>query len=118
MSDTIFLEGLEVRCKIGVFGWERKIRQRVLMDFEFSADIRRAAKTDRIEDTLDYKKIAKHALAFAAKSEYYLIETLAEKLAQSILNNFRLKKIKLRLSKPGAVRNSRNVGVEIVRKKK
>jgi dihydroneopterin aldolase len=118
MSDKIFLEGLEARCRIGIFAWERKVLQKIVMDFEFPCDIRRAARSDNIGDTLDYKKIAKHALAFVSKSRYQLIESLAEALAGSILKNFPVRELRLRLSKPGAVRSSRNVGVEIVRKKK
>jgi 7,8-dihydroneopterin aldolase/epimerase/oxygenase len=118
MQDKILLEGLETRCIIGIFPWERKIRQKITVDFEFPSDIRKAAKSDRIEDAIDYKKIAKHTLHFVSKSNYRLIETLAENLAKSILKNFPVRILKLRLFKPGAVRNAKNVGVEIVRKRK
>ncbi|MBI3307448.1 MAG: dihydroneopterin aldolase [Candidatus Omnitrophica bacterium] len=117
MQDKIFLEALEVRCIIGIFDWERKIRQKVLIDLEIPADIRRAAKTDRIQDALDYKRIAKHTLQFVSKSRFQLIETLAEKLAESLLAHFRIPEIKLRISKPGAIRGSKNVGIEIIRKR-
>ena len=117
MPDKIFLESLEIPCKIGIFDWERKIRQKIRIDLELPTDVRRAARKDRIEDALDYKKIAKHAIRFVSKSEFYLVETLAERLAQSLLRTFPLREIKIRLSKPGAVRGSRNVGIEIFRKK-
>lgn len=116
MNDKIFLEGLEVKCKIGIFDWERKIRQKVLIDLEIPADIRKAARRDSIKDTVDYKKIAKHTIDFVSQSEFYLIETLAERLTQSILKNFRLSYIKLRLGKPAAIRGSKNVGIEIIRR--
>lgn len=118
MSDFIFLEGLETRCRIGIFDWERKIKQKVRIDLEIPADIRKAAKRDRIEDTVDYKKIAKYSLQFISKSEFFLIETLAERLAQSLLKTFRLSSLKLRLSKPGAIRGAKDAGVEIFRKSK
>ncbi len=118
MQDKIFLQGLETKCLIGIFDWERKIRQKIVIDLEFPANIRKAAKKDRIQDTVDYKKIAKTTLAFVSKSRFYLIETLAEKLAQKLLKDFSLTHIKVRISKPGAIRYSRNVGIEISRKKK
>ncbi len=118
MSDKIFLEDLEARCIIGIFDWERKTKQKILISFEFPVDIRRAARRDDIRDTIDYKSIAKRVLNFVNESRYYLIETLAEKLAGLILKEFKLAEIKIRVSKPGAVRGSKNVGVEIVRKKK
>ncbi len=118
MADKIFIESLQARCRIGIFDWERKILQKILIDLEFPAAIRKAARRDRIEDTADYKKIAKYILNYVSESQFFLIETLAERLAQSLLKKFRLKEIKIRLSKPGALRDSKNVGVEIVRKGK
>ncbi len=118
MADKIFLQSLEVRCVIGIFDWERKIRQKVLIDLEIPANIRRAAGSDRIQDAIDYKRIAKHIIAFVSKSRFKLIETLAEKLARSILADFPVSEIKLRVSKPGAIRGAKNVGVEITRQRK
>ncbi len=118
MSDKIFIEQLEAKCKIGIFDWERKILQKILVDLEFPADIRKAARRDRIQDTTDYKAISKQTVEFISKSKFYLIETLAEKLAEFLLKNHPISAIKIRLSKPGALRNSKNVGLEIIRKKK
>ena len=118
MPDKIFLEALEVECKIGIFDWERKIKQKISLDLEFPGDIRKAARRDRIEDTTDYKKIAKETIAFVSASQFFLIETLAERLAQHLLHKCKLKEIKIRLSKPGAIRSAKNVGLEIVRKRK
>ena len=116
MKDKIFLRGLEARCRIGIFDWERKILQKVALDLEFPADIRKAAARDRIENTVDYKKIAKRTLGFVSKSRYFLIETLAEKLSETLLCEFLLPEIKIRLSKPGAIRGAQTVGVEIFRR--
>lgn len=116
MSDKIFIESLEAKCRIGIFDWERKILQKIILDLEFPGNIRKAAKKDRIEDTVDYKSIAKYTLEFVSKSEFYLIETLAERLAQSLLKKYKLKHIRMRVSKPGALRHTKNVGVEILRR--
>ena len=115
---AIFLEQLEVPCIIGIFDWERKVKQKLLIDLEMPVDVRKAARKDSIDATLDYKGIAKRCISFISKSKYFLIETLAEDLAQLLLKEFRLKDIKLRVSQPGAIRGSRNVGIEIYRKAK
>ena len=118
MPDTIFLEALEVKCRIGISDWERRIKQKILIDLEFPANIRHAARRDNIQDTLDYKKIAKETIAFVSASSFFLIETLAEKLAALLLGKFKLRQIRIRISKPGAIRGAKNVGVEIIRKRK
>ncbi len=115
MGDRIFLRDLKTEAIIGIYDWERKIRQTISFDFEFPADIRRAAKCDKIEDTLNYKSVAKRVLAFVESSEYQLVETLAENVAQLILREFSVEWVKVTVSKPGAVRGSRDVGVVIER---
>ena len=115
MADRIYLRDLRTETIIGIYDWERKIRQTVSFDFEFPGDIRRAAKTDRIEDTLNYKSVAKRVLAFVETSEYHLVETLAEEVARLILKEFSVEWVKVTLNKPGAVRGSRDVGVVIER---
>lgn len=116
MNDKIFLERLEVPCIIGIFDWERKIKQTVWIDLEMPVDARKAAAADSIDATLDYKGIAKRTVHFVSRSSFQLIETLADKLAELLLKEFKLREIRLRVSKPGAVRGSRNVGIEIYRK--
>jgi len=118
MADKVFIQALEVQCIIGIFEWEREKTQKVLIDLEFPADIRRAARTDHIDDTIDYKRIAKRILDYVSKSSFQLIETLAEELAKLLLKEFKLRSVTLRVSKPGAVRGSQNVGVEITRKRR
>ncbi len=115
MGDVIFLRDLKTETIIGIYDWERKIRQTLSFDFEFPGDIRRAAKTDHIDDTLNYKSVAKRVLAFVEATEYQLIETLAEHVAQLILREFAIEWVKVTVSKPGAVRGSRDVGVTITR---
>ena len=115
MGDRIFVRDLRTETIIGIFDWERKVRQTLSFDLEFPGDIRRAAKSDRIEDTLNYKSVAKRVLAFVEASEFQLVETLAEHVAQLILKEYALEWVRVALNKVGAVRGSRDVGVEIER---
>ena len=115
MNDRIFLRDLRIETVIGIYQWERGIRQTVSFDFEFPADIRQAAQTDDVARTLDYKSVAKTVIAFVEASHYGLVETLAEQVARLILVEFGLPWVKIVLNKPGAVRGSRDVGVMIER---
>ena len=113
--DKIFLNDLKISTIIGIWEWERRMRQNVHVDLEMGADIRRAAASDSIEDTLNYKKVAKRVQSFVAESDFQLVETMAEKIAGIILNEFDVVWVKVRVRKPGAIRGSRDVGVEIER---
>jgi 7,8-dihydroneopterin aldolase/epimerase/oxygenase len=113
--DKIFIHALKTETIIGIYDWERQVRQTVLIDVEISADIRKAALTDSIEDTLNYKRVAKRVLAFVEASQFHLVETLAEHLAMLILEEFGVGWVRITLSKPGAVRSSRDVGVALER---
>jgi len=115
--DRVFVENLTVETVIGIFDWEREIRQAVSLDLEMEFDIRPAAASDAIEDTLDYKAVSKRLIHFVEQSEYQLVEALAEKCAAIILEEFPVNRLKLKLSKPGAVRGSSAVGVMIERSK-
>ena len=114
-SDTIFLSELRVDTVIGIWDWERKIRQTISIDLEMGTDIARAAKSDAIENTLNYKKVAKRIQQFVADSEFQLVETLAEHIAQIILAEFEVPWVRVRVNKPGAIRGARDVGVLIRR---
>jgi 7,8-dihydroneopterin aldolase/epimerase/oxygenase len=113
--DRIFLHGLAAECVIGFIDWERRVKQTVVMDIELPVDCRRAALADAVVATLDYKKVAKRVLAFVSASEYHLVETLAHRLALVILEEFGVEWVRVTLNKPGAIRNSRDVGVVIER---
>lgn len=115
MVDTIFIQGLATSCIIGTLPRERKKNQPVMIDMKFPAPVRKAAKRDDLRDALNYKKITERVTGFVSKSRFYLIETLAERLAHALLREFRLESITLRVSKPNALRNAKNVGVEIRR---
>jgi dihydroneopterin aldolase len=114
-GDRIFLHGLTTECVIGFIDWERRVKQTVVMDIELPVDCRRAALSDAVVDTLDYKKVAKRVQAFVSASEYQLVETLAHRLALVILEEFGVEWVRVTLNKPGAIRNSRDVGVVIER---
>ena len=116
-SDTIFLHALEVETIVGIGDWERKIRQTVSIDLEMGADIRRAAATDSIGDTLNYKAVAKRVQQFVADAEFRLVETIAEKIAELVLQEFGIPWIRVRVSKPRAIRGAKDVGVLIYRAK-
>jgi dihydroneopterin aldolase len=116
-ADRICLHGLECECIIGFIDWERRVPQKVVLDLEFPCDCARAAGSDAVADTVDYKQVAKRALAYVGASEFQLIETLAHRLALLLLAEFPLAWIRIELSKPGAIRHSRNVSVSILRQR-
>jgi len=113
--DTIFIHALKTEAIIGIFDWERQVKQTVLLDIELSADIRKAALSDSIDDTLNYKRVAKRVLAFVETSTFHLVETLSEQVAMLILAEFQVARVRIALSKPGAVRSSKDVGIIIER---
>ncbi len=113
--DTIFLNELKVDTVIGIWDWERKIRQTVVIDLEMAADIRKAAASDKVDDTLNYKNVAKRVQQFVVDSEFQLVETLAERIAAIITDEFAVPWVRVRVSKPGAIRGARDVGVLIER---
>ena len=113
--DTVFINDLRIEAIIGIYDWERKVKQTISLDLEMGTDIRQAAATDAIDDTLNYKAVAKRLIAFVEASEYQLVETLAEKIAAIVLSEFTVPWLKLTVHKPGAVRGSRDVGVIIER---
>ena len=114
-GDRIFLHGLTAECVIGFIDWERRVKQTVVLDIELPVDCRRASLTDEVADTLDYKKVAKRVQAFVAASEFKLVETLAHRVALLILEEFAVEWVRVALNKPGAIRDSRDVGVVIER---
>ncbi len=114
-GDRIYIRGLAVETIVGVFPWEREVPQRLSLDLEIATDIRPAAASDQLPDTLDYKALSKRLCAFIAQSRFQLLESLAEKTAALILEEFGVSWVRLRLSKPGALRDAENVGLIIER---
>ena len=113
--DLVYIHGLEVETVIGIYDWERKIRQTVSLDLEMGTDIRRAAASEDIDQTLNYKSVSKRLIDFIEGSEFLLVEAMAEEIAALVLREFPVPWLKLRLGKPGAVRGARDVGVIIER---
>ena len=113
--DKIFLDELKIDTIIGIWDWERKIRQTVVIDLEMSADIAKAAASDDVVDTLNYKAVAKRLQAFVGDSSFQLVETLAENIARIIRDEFDVAWVRVKVHKPGAIRGSKDVGVEIER---
>lgn len=113
--DIVYIRDLKVDTIIGIYDWEREVRQTVSLDLEMAFDISEAARTDNIEHTLNYKAVAKRLIAFIEGSEFLLVETMAEQAAAIVRGEFNVPWLRLRLSKPGAVRGSRDVGVIIER---
>jgi dihydroneopterin aldolase len=114
-DDRIFLRELAVECVIGFLDWERLVKQTVYLDIEVPVDCRQAAVSDDVAATLDYKRLSKVVIAFVAASEFKLVETLADRTARHILQQFDIPWVKLTINKRGAIRASRDVGVAIER---
>lgn len=115
MKDIIYIKDLRVQTIIGIFDWERKTKQEVSIDMEFPFDCKKAAASDSIDDALDYKVITKAVIKFVEESSFQLQETLAEGIAALIKENFDVESLKLRISKPGALRGAKDVGLVIYR---
>ena len=113
--DIIFLRDLKIETVVGIYDWERQIKQTVIIDLEMATNVSKAAASDKIEDALNYKAVAKRLISFVGDSEFELIETLAEDIANIILVEFNVTWLRLSLNKIGAVRYARDVGVIIER---
>ena len=116
MTDKIFLTALRTECIVGIWDWERKVKQPVVIDLEMACDIRKAALSDHIDDTVDYKQVSKRLLSFIGESQYQLVETLTENIARIVITEFDVPWVRVRLNKQGAIRNSRDVGILIERR--
>lgn len=116
--DIVYIRELEIETIIGIYDWEREQKQIVSMDLEMGTDNRAAASSEDINQALDYKAVAKRLIDFVESSEFFLVETMAEKIAEIIMQEFSVPWIKLRVGKPGAVTGSKDVGVIIERGEK
>jgi len=113
--DIVFLRGLRIETVIGIYDWERQIRQPVVLDIEMASDVARAAASDRIDDALDYKAVAKRLKEFVGAAHFELVETLAERCCALIREEFGVPWVRLTLNKAGAVTDASGVGVIIER---
>lgn len=115
--DIIYLHGLKLQCVIGVWEWERHITQTLVVDLDMASDVRRAAASDNLEDTLNYKAVAKRLIAYAKDTEFKLIESFAEAIARILTDEFAIPWCRVRVNKVGAIRGAQDVGVIIERGK-
>ncbi|MBD3671403.1 MAG: dihydroneopterin aldolase [Gammaproteobacteria bacterium] len=113
--DIVYISDLRIDTIIGIFDWERRVKQTISLDIEMATDIRKAAASDDIKDALDYKSVAKRIIAFVEQSEFQLVETLTERIAGIIMDEFNVPWVKIKLNKKGALRGSRDVGIIIER---
>ena len=116
--DIVYIRDLRIETIIGIYQWEREVKQTVSFDLEMAHDIRKAAATDDIAFALNYKSIAKRLIKFIEESEFLLVERMAEEVAGIVMNEFNVPWLRLRVSKPGALRGSRDVGIVIERGEK
>ncbi|MGH1460633.1 MAG: dihydroneopterin aldolase [Neptuniibacter sp.] len=113
--DLVYIRGLEVETVIGIYDWEREIRQVVNLDLEMGTHIFAAAQTEDVDKTLNYKTVSDRLIDFISQSEFQLVETMAEQIAELVMVEFGVKWLRLRLGKPGAVPQAQDVGVIIER---
>ncbi|MCK5191505.1 MAG: dihydroneopterin aldolase [Methylococcales bacterium] len=116
--DIIFLGGLEATTIIGIYDWERETKQTLVFDIEMAFDITKAAKTDDIQHTLDYKSVSERVVSFVEQSEYFLVEKLIEEIANVLLTEFDTPWVKISLNKRGAISRAKDVGIIIERGEK
>ncbi len=116
--DIIFLGGLEIETIIGIYDWERETKQTIALDIEMAFDIQKAAETDDIQYTLDYKTVSKRIISYVEKSNFFLVETLISEIANIIINEFNVPWVKITLNKKGAIRGASDVGIIIERGEK
>lgn len=116
--DIVYIRSLRVETVIGIYDWEREVRQAVTLDLEMGTDIRQAALTEDIESTLNYKSVCDRLIEFIQGSEFLLVETMAEEIAALVMQDFNVPWLKLRLGKPDAITQADDVGVVIERGKR
>ena len=113
--DIIFIRDLRVETVIGIYDWERQVKQAVIFDLDMATDCRRAAMTDSVEQALNYKTVSKRLIDFVGGSEFQLVETLAERCVELIMSEFEVPWMRLKVNKRGALRDASDVGVVIER---
>jgi dihydroneopterin aldolase len=113
--DIIYITELKIDTLIGIYPWERQIKQTIILDLDMATDIAKAAASDDISDTLDYKSVTKRLIDFVGNSEFLLVETLAERITEIICEEFNVPWVRLKLNKRGALRGARDVGILIER---
>ena len=116
--DIIYLRDLKIDTVIGIWDWERRTTQQIVIDLDMAVDVRRAARSDRIDDTINYKAVAKRLIAYIGESRFSLVETLTEKIAEIVMGEFGVPWVRVQVNKRGAIRGAADVGVVIERGRK
>jgi dihydroneopterin aldolase len=114
-TDIVFLHDLKIETVIGIYDWERKIKQTVILDLDMATDVSKAAASDHIDDAINYKSVAKRLIDYVEENHFQLVETLSERVAEIVLTEFGVKWVRLRVNKTGAVSYAGDVGVIIER---
>jgi len=113
--DIVFIRGLDIECIVGIFSWERKMPQTVSIDIDMGTDLSKAAETEDIQHCVDYKSVSQSVTALVKESRFKLVETLADNVAMHIIDDYNVPWVRVRVAKPGAVKNSREVGIIVER---
>ena len=113
--DQILIRDLRFRCIVGIDPEERRDKQDITAQITLDVDLRKACRTDAIEDTVEYRALKKDILQMAEDSQFYLVEALAESIATICLTRDRVARVEVIVEKPGALRFARTVAVRIVR---
>ncbi|MGV7963033.1 bifunctional dihydroneopterin aldolase/7,8-dihydroneopterin epimerase [Photorhabdus tasmaniensis] len=115
--DIVFIEELAVITTIGVYDWEQTIKQKLVFDIEMGWDNKRASSSDNIEHCLDYAEVSEAIINHVENQNFALVERVAEEVADLLLDRFNSPWVRIKVTKPGAVAQARQVGVIIERKK-
>ena len=113
--DIVYLRDLRIETVIGIYDWERQIKQTIVLDVEMATDVAKAAATDNVDDALNYKTVAKRLITFVEGSEFQLVETLAERIGEILRDEFQVPWVRIHVNKQGAIRGARDVGIIIER---
>ncbi|MFQ0992549.1 dihydroneopterin aldolase [Gilliamella apicola] len=114
-KDKVLIEGLTVLTTIGVYEWEKTIKQKLILDLEMSWDNKPAGESDDVSLCLDYFLVSQSITSFIQSTQFELIECVAERVAQLVIQKFSVQWLKVKVSKPGAIANASNVAVVIER---
>lgn len=115
MTDKIFIESLQIMAFIGVYEWERQAPQKLLLDIEMSLDLSAAASSDDLNDTVDYAQVANDMAQIANSNQPLLLENLAGKMCDHILEHYSVADVKLKMSKPTILPQAQNVAIQLFR---
>ncbi|QDP02283.1 dihydroneopterin aldolase [Thalassotalea sp. PS06] len=113
--DIIFIEGLKVHTTIGYYEWEKKIKQLLVFDIDIATDVRPAASNDELAKTIDYAEVSEFVEQFCQENPVDLLETLGQRLVDSLISKYQIDWIRIKIAKPGAVEQANAVGIIIER---